>query len=89
MAAAAMWLVCALLGGWIVFTAGDTPQAGILSLRPGGIWGEILPGAYFFVFVTVLLGTVVWLRRLRDDARLTRDPVHDLEHLEGVDAGHH
>ena len=88
-AAAAMWLVCALLGGWIVFTAGDTPQAGILSLRPGGIWGEILPAAYFFVFGTVLLGTVVWLWRSRDDARLTRDPVHDLEHLEGVDASHH
>jgi alpha-1,2-mannosyltransferase len=88
-AATAMWLLCAVLGGWIVFTAGDTPQAGILSLRPSGIWREILPGAYVFVFVTVLLGTVVWLWRLRDDARLTRAPAHDLEHLEGVDAGHH
>jgi hypothetical protein len=43
------------------------------------------------VFLVVLLGTVVWLRRCswRDDARLTRSPTHDLEHLEGVDAGHH
>jgi alpha-1,2-mannosyltransferase len=90
-AAAAMWLLCALVGGWIVAVAGDTPQAGILSLRPDGAWGEILPGAYVLVFLVVLLGTVVWLRRCswRYDARLTRSPTHDLEHLEGVDAGHH
>jgi len=88
-AAAAMWLVCALIGGWIVATAGDTPQAGILSLRPGGIWIDILPGAYVFVFLVVLVGTVVWLWRLRDDMRLARPPIHDLEHLEVVDSGHH
>jgi alpha-1,2-mannosyltransferase len=88
-AATAMWLLCALLGGWIVFTAGDTPQAGILSLKPGGIWTEILPGAYVLVFVATLLGSVVWLWQLRDDADLSRSPAQDLEHLEGVDAGHH
>jgi alpha-1,2-mannosyltransferase len=88
-AAAAMWLLCALLGGWIVFTAGDTPQAGILSLRPGGAWTEILPGAYVLVFVVTMLGSVIWLWRFRDDADLSRSPAHDLEHLEGVDAGHH
>jgi alpha-1,2-mannosyltransferase len=88
-AAAAMWLVCALVGGWIVSTAGDTPQAGILSLQPGGVWNEILPGAYVLVFIVILLATVVWLWRLRDDVHLTRAPAHDLEHLEGVDAGHH
>ena len=88
-AAAAMWLVCALVGGWIVATTGDTPQAGILSLRPGGVWTDILPGAYVFVFLVVLVGTVVWLWRLHDDMRLARPPAHDLEHLEGVDSGHH
>jgi alpha-1,2-mannosyltransferase len=88
-AAAAMWLVCALLGGWIVATAGDTPQAGILSLKPGGLWGEILPGAYVFVFAVVLFGAAVWLWRMRDEVRLAGAPVHDLEHLEAVDAGHH
>jgi len=88
-AAAAMWLVCALVGGWIVATAGDTPQGGILSLRPGGIWTEILPSTYVFVFLAVLLCTVVWLWRLRGGVRLTGLPAHDLEHLEGVDAGHH
>jgi alpha-1,2-mannosyltransferase len=89
LAAAAMWLMCALIGGWIVATAGDTPQAGILSLRPGGVWTEILPGAYVLVFLVALAGTAVWLWRLRDDGRLTGAPAHDLEYLEGVDAGQH
>jgi alpha-1,2-mannosyltransferase len=90
-AAAAMWLLWALVGGWIVAVAGDTPQAGILSLRPGGVWGQIMPGAYVLVFLVILLATALWLwrRRLRDDARLPRLPAHDLEHLEGVDAGQH
>jgi alpha-1,2-mannosyltransferase len=86
-AAAAMWSVCAVVGGWFVAVAGDTPQAGILSLRPGGTWDEILPGAYVFVFVLVLLATAVWLWRLHAERHLTRLPTHDLEHLEGVDAG--
>jgi alpha-1,2-mannosyltransferase len=87
-AAAGMWVLCALVGGWLVGVAGDTPQAGILSLRPGGVWGQLLPGTYVLVFLLLLLGTVVWLWRWRDDARLSRAPAHDLEHLEGVDAGH-
>jgi alpha-1,2-mannosyltransferase len=86
-AAVAMWLLWAAIGGWIVATAGDTPQAGILSLRPGGIWNEILPGSYVFVFAVVLLSSAVWLPRQRVE-RLTRAPAHDFEHLEGVDAGH-
>jgi alpha-1,2-mannosyltransferase len=89
LAAAAMWLLCAVLGGWIVATAGDTPQAGLLSLRPGGVWNEILPGAYVLVFFMVLLGTALWLWRQRDDLVLTGPAAHDLENLEGVDAGHH
>ena len=89
LAIAAMWLLCALIGGWIVTTTGDTPQAGILSLRPGGMWTEILPGAYILVFVAVLIGTVVWLLHMRDDVRSARPPAEDLEHVEGVHAGHH
>jgi alpha-1,2-mannosyltransferase len=88
-AVAAMWLVCALVGGWIVATAGDTPEAGILSLRLGGAWREILPGTYVLVFGVALLVTVVWLWRFRGDQELGRSPAHDLEHLEGVDAGQH
>jgi alpha-1,2-mannosyltransferase len=87
-AATAMWLLCGLLGGWIVFTAGDTPQAGLLSLRPGGVWTEILPGAYVLVFAVTLLSSVIWLRRI-GDAELDRSSAHDLEHLEGVEAGQH
>lgn len=86
-AAVAMWLLCAVLGGWIVSVAGDTPQAGILSLHPGGAWTEILADAYVFVFAAVLLGTVVWLWRLPGD-RLRSPATEDFEHLESVDAGH-
>jgi len=81
LAAVAMWLICAIVGGWFVSVAGDTPQAGVMSLRPGGIWNEILPATYVFVFVTVILGTAVWLWRL------TGSSAHDLEHLKGVDTG--
>lgn len=77
-AAAAMWAICAVVGGWFVSIAGDTPQAGLMSLRPGGIWTEILPGAYVFVFVAVLACTAAWL---------TRSAAHDLEHLKSVDTG--
>jgi alpha-1,2-mannosyltransferase len=85
MSVAAVWLLCALIGGWIFTTAGGSPQAGILSLRPPGIWGQLWPAAYVFVFAAVLLGTAVWLVRPRS-AGLTR---HDLEYIERVDAGHH
>jgi alpha-1,2-mannosyltransferase len=88
-AAASMWLLCAMLGGWVVFTAGDTPQAGIMSLRPGGVWTEILPGTYVLVLAVTMLGSVLWLWRVRDDADLGRSAAHDLEHLKGVDAGRH
>jgi alpha-1,2-mannosyltransferase len=88
-AAVSMWLLCALLGGWIVFTAGDSPQAGLLSLRLGGLWPEILPDAYVLVFTATLLGSAMWLRRFGGDAELGRSPAQDLEHLEGVEAGQH
>ncbi|MFG1933293.1 glycosyltransferase 87 family protein [Mycobacterium sp. NPDC048908] len=84
--AVAMWSLCAGLGGWFVTVAGDTPQAGILSLHLGGVWAEILPATYVFVFAAVLLGTAVWLWRLPDEY-LRSPTAHDLEHLESVDAG--
>jgi alpha-1,2-mannosyltransferase len=87
--AAAMWAVCALVGGWIVTTAGDTPQAGIMSLRPGGMWNEMLPGTYVLVLVVVLIGTAVLLARQRGDSRLAGPTAQDLEHLERVDARQH
>ncbi|RDH77327.1 DUF2029 domain-containing protein [Mycolicibacterium moriokaense] len=82
-AAAAMWSVCALVGGWFVSVAGDTPQAGILSLHPGGVWREILPGAYIFIFAAVLVATTIWLWRL-PDGRPAGPVTHQLENLEGA-----
>jgi alpha-1,2-mannosyltransferase len=85
----AMWVLCAVVGGWIVTTVGGSPQAGILSLRAPGIWNEILPGTYVVIFGVVLIAAAVWLWRLRDDVNLTRAPAQDLEDIEGVDAGQH
>jgi len=85
-AATVMWLLCALVGGWFVFVAGDSPQAGILSLRPGGEWNEILPGAYVLVFLAVLFGTAVWLWSLPDCGHLTRLSTHDLDDIERAHA---
>jgi alpha-1,2-mannosyltransferase len=81
-AAVAMWALCAVLGGWFVSTAGDTPQAGILSLRLGGRWDQLLPGAYVLVFAVVLIGTAVWLWL----GRRGRLGAHDLHHVERADA---
>ncbi|MBV9352003.1 MAG: DUF2029 domain-containing protein, partial [Mycobacterium sp.] len=37
------WALAALLGGW--FTSfGEHRESGVLSLRPGGIWKDIIPG---------------------------------------------
>jgi alpha-1,2-mannosyltransferase len=87
LAAASMWALCAVVGGWFVSVAGDTPQAGIMSLRPGGAWDQILPATYVFVFAAALVATAVWL--CRSDAELSRSATDDFEHLESVDAGHH
>jgi alpha-1,2-mannosyltransferase len=57
-----LWSLFALLGGWFT-SLGEHREAGVLSLRPGGVWNEILPGTYVFVFVSVLIGTAVWLWR--------------------------
>jgi alpha-1,2-mannosyltransferase len=61
----AMWLLCALCGAWFVAFPGGTPQAGVLSLRPGGVWNEIIPATYVFAFVTVCIVSAVWLWRTR------------------------
>jgi alpha-1,2-mannosyltransferase len=59
-----LWLLAALLAGWFTSApGGDIREASVLSLRPGGIWNDIVPGTYVFVFLAVLMGTAAWLWR--------------------------
>jgi len=69
-AALAMWALAALFGGWFVTTRTSTPEAGLMSLRhPGllnGLWNQLLPAAYLFALIIVLVATVYtfwWARR--------------------------
>jgi alpha-1,2-mannosyltransferase len=55
-----LWVTFA---GWFVSVAGDTPEMGLLSIRPGGAWDVWLPAAYLLAFVSALVATVWWLRR--------------------------
>ena len=58
----ALWLFWAVFAGWVVRTTGDTPETGLLSLRPGGWWNVVIPAAYLAGFAVVLIGTARWLR---------------------------
>lgn len=62
-AAWALWLVCAVVGGWFTAWNSANPQAGLLSLGLFGPWREALPAVYVAVFLVVLIVTAVWLRR--------------------------
>jgi alpha-1,2-mannosyltransferase len=58
----AMWLLCVLLGGWFT-SLGAHRESGVLSLRPGGAWNDVIAGTYVYVFLAAVLGTAVWLWR--------------------------
>jgi alpha-1,2-mannosyltransferase len=60
---AALWVFWAVFAGWLVSTRGDTPETGVLSVRPGGPWNVTIPAAYLLGFVVVLACTAWWLRR--------------------------
>jgi alpha-1,2-mannosyltransferase len=63
----AMWSLWVLLGGW--FTSfGSQRESGVLSLRPGGGWNDVLAGTYVYVFLAAVLGTAGWLWRARPAA---------------------
>jgi alpha-1,2-mannosyltransferase len=62
--AATLCVLFVLLAGWIIASPGGTPQAGVLSLRPGGVWTQIVSGTYDLVFLAVLAVTAaIFLRR--------------------------
>jgi alpha-1,2-mannosyltransferase len=58
-----LWSLWALLGGWFLSLRGASPEAGLLSFRPGGAWRDIITGSYVLVFVAVLIGTPLWFWR--------------------------
>jgi alpha-1,2-mannosyltransferase len=64
-----MWLFCTLFASWFTTFARGSPSAGVLSLRPGGIADQIIPGTYLFAFLGVLVGTAVWLWSPRHNTR--------------------
>jgi alpha-1,2-mannosyltransferase len=86
LSALAMWLLCALCGAWFVAFPGGTPQAGVMSLRPGGVWNDIIVGTYVFVFVAVCIGTAIWLWR-HEAARQPAEVVTGRLQAEPVGAG--
>jgi len=59
----AVWAFWATYAGWVVSASGDTPEAGLLSVRPGGSWDVVLPAAYLVGFAGVLACSAWWLRR--------------------------
>jgi alpha-1,2-mannosyltransferase len=83
----AMWLLCALCGAWFVAFPGGTPQAGVLSLRPGGMWDQIIPATYVFVFVAVCVVSAVWLLRTGPARRLPAETTpHPVVETVGAEA---
>ncbi|MDP9167853.1 MAG: glycosyltransferase 87 family protein, partial [Actinomycetota bacterium] len=68
-AMAAVWVCSAVFAGWVVVTRGDTPETGLLALRPGGAWSAwnvVIPAAYLLGWVIVVAGTAWWLLSRRD-----------------------
>lgn len=56
------WSSWVVFAGWVTSAPGDTPETGLLSLRPGGRWDVVLPAAYLALFAVVLAVTAWWLR---------------------------
>ncbi|WP_158021402.1 glycosyltransferase 87 family protein [Mycolicibacterium chubuense] len=61
----AMWLLWAVVAGWLVTTKGRTPVSGLARWRPGGAWNQWLPSEYVYVLIAVLAATAAWLWRTR------------------------
>ncbi|MBV8929255.1 MAG: DUF2029 domain-containing protein [Mycobacteriaceae bacterium] len=59
--ACAMWFLWAACAAWPVSLQGKTPEPGLIKLRPGGIWNEVVPAGYVVVYLVVCGCTAVWL----------------------------
>ena len=61
-AVGAMWLLCALTAGWLIFPQGKAPTSGLVAWRPGGLWNTLLPSGYLFALLIAVIASAVWLR---------------------------
>lgn len=59
-AAWVMWLSSAVLAGWPTQLHGRSIRIGVVGMRPGGIWNQLLPSFYVLIFLILLAGTVTW-----------------------------
>jgi alpha-1,2-mannosyltransferase len=59
----ALWAFWVTFAGWVVSTAGDTPETGLLAFRSGGLGDVLIPAAYLAAFAAVLACTAWWLRK--------------------------
>jgi len=59
----AVWTMGLLFADWPVSMKGQPPPAGLLKVRLGEVWNTLIPSAYVFVLIVVLVGTVMWLKR--------------------------
>ncbi len=67
-----LWLLFALLAGWYT-SVGSHRENGVLSLRPGGVWNNVMPGTYVIVFLAVTVCTAIWLWRMPAGQAATPD----------------
>jgi len=58
-----LWTTCLLFADWLTTLRGQPPAASLLSVRLGGLWDALVPSAYVYVLIIVLISTVLWLRR--------------------------
>ncbi len=63
--ALAMWSLWVLLGGWFTSFGAQRGESGVLALRPGGVWNDVIAGTYVYVFLAAVLTSACWLWRTR------------------------
>ena len=69
-----MWVVSLVFADWLISVDGQPPASSLLALHPGGVFDQLMPSAYVFVLLIVLISTVWWLRRAESDADTVAEP---------------